>query len=140
MRSALPGTDYNFLNDNNEVFDDTPPMTHPKGNLNPNRMSSTYVNRVSIKPPMFYRSNPSVWFRQMASQCVLANITQSTTKFHHILAALPKDVAINLPSVVITYDKLKEQICSIYTKSRQELIEEALAMSHLMVRNHPFVC
>ena len=132
--TTISGNDYNFVNDDNEAFDDTPLMTNPNRNLNPNsmpstsvnRMPSTSVNRVSIKPPVFYRSNPSVWFRQMESQFVLANITQSTTKFHHILAALPEDVAINLPSAVTTYAKLKEQICSIYTKSRQELIEEAL--------------
>ena len=59
--------------------------------------SGGYVGRVSVKPPVFYRSNPGVWFRQMESQFVHAGITNVERKFHHILAEIPEDVAINLP-------------------------------------------
>jgi hypothetical protein len=72
----------------------------------------TYINRVSVKPPVFYRSNPNVWFRQMESQFVLAHITDSVTKFHHILGAIPEDVAINLPTGIVTYENLKAHIFS----------------------------
>lgn len=116
-----------------EIYDDSPvtPLISSK--------SERSVNRVAIKPPVFYRSNPSVWFRQMESQFVIGGITLSTTKFHHILAALPEDVAINLPCEITDYDGLKEQICSIYQKSRQELIEEALGSVSLDGQK-PSVC
>ena len=84
------------------------------------------VNRVSMKPPPFCRTNPTVWFRQLESQFVLAGITNDTTKYHHILAAIPEDVAINLPMEIEDYSSLKDSITQVYQKSKTELIEEAL--------------
>ena len=89
------------------------------------------VRRVSVKPPVFYRSNPGVWFRQMESQFVLAGITNDETKFHHIIAAIPEDVAINLPMGIDNYRRIKEHICGIIQKSKQEMIGEALGMISL---------
>ena len=83
-----------------------------------------------MKPPVFYRSNPGVWFRHMESQFVLAGITKDETKFHHILAAIPEDVAINLPMGIDNYRDIREHICGIFQKSKQEIIEEALGMIH----------
>ena len=76
--------------------------------------SGGYVGRVSVKAPVFYRSNPGVWFRQMESQFVLAGITNDETKFHHIIAAILEDVAINLPMGKDNYRDIKEDICGIY--------------------------
>ena len=52
-------------------------------------------NGVTMKPPLLYRTNPTVWFRQMEPQFVLAGITNDTTKYHYFLAANPKDAAAN---------------------------------------------
>ena len=65
-----------------------------------------------MKPPPFYRTNQIVWFRREESQFVLAGITNDRNKFHHILAAISEDVAINLTQV--------------YPKSKTELIKKAL--------------
>ena len=46
----------------------TSPSTHPESQL-------ARVNRVTMKLPPFYRTNPFLWFRQMESQFVLAGIT-----------------------------------------------------------------
>ena len=97
------------------------------------------VNRVTIKPPPFYRTNPTVWFRQMESQFVLAGITNDTTKYHHILAAIPEDVAINLPLEIEDYSSLKDSITQVYQKSTTELIEEALGTISLDGQK-PSVC
>ena len=86
-----------------------------------------YVGRVSVKPPVFYRSNPGVWFRQMESQFFLAEITNDEKEFHHILVAIPEDVAINLPMDI----DIKDHIYGIFQKSKQEMIEEALGMISL---------
>ena len=67
----------------------------------------------------------------MESQFVLAGITNDETKFHHILAAIPEDVAINLPMGIDNYRDIKEHICGIFQKSKQEMIEEALGMISL---------
>ena len=84
------------------------------------------VNRVTVKPPTFYRTNPTVWFRQMESQFVLDGITNDTTKYHHILAAIPEDVAIKLSTEIEDYSSLKDSITKVYQKSKTEVIEEAL--------------
>ena len=84
------------------------------------------VNRVTVKPPTFYRTNPTVWFRQMESQFVLDGITNDTTKYHHILAAIPEDVAIKLSMEIEDYSSLKDSITKVYQKSKTEVIEEAL--------------
>ena len=97
------------------------------------------VDRVTMKPPPFYRTNPTVWFRQMESQFVLAGITNDTTKYHHNLAAIPEDVAINLPMEIEDYSSLKDSITQVYQKSKTELIEEALATISLDGQT-PSVC
>ena len=86
-----------------------------------------YVGRVSVKPPVFYRSIPGVWFRQMESQFFLTGITNDEKEFHHILVAIPEDVAINLPMDI----DIKDHIYGIFQKSKQEMIEEALGMISL---------
>ena len=60
-------------------------------------VSGGYVGRVSVKPPVFYSSNPGVRFHQAEPQLVLACITNDETKYQHLRAAIPEDVAINLP-------------------------------------------
>ena len=97
------------------------------------------VNRVTMKPPPFHRTNPTVWFRQMESQFVLAGITNDTTKFNHILAAIPEDVAINLPMEIEDYSSLKDSIIQLYQKSKTELIGEALGTISLDGQK-PSVC
>ena len=62
----------------------------------------------------------------MESQFVLAGYTNDTTKYRHILAAIPKGVAINLPMEIEDYSSLKGSITQVYQKSKTELIEEAL--------------
>ena len=97
------------------------------------------VNRVIMKPPPFYRTNPTVWFGKMESQFVFAGITNDTTKYHHILTAIPEDVAINLPMEIEDYSSLKDSITEVYQKSKTELIEEALGTISLDGQK-PSVC
>ena len=97
------------------------------------------VGRVSVKAPTFYRTNPTVWFRQMESQFVLAGVSSDATKFHHILASLPEDVAINLPMEVTSYEDLKVNVTSMFQKSKTELIEEALGAINLEGQK-PSIC
>lgn len=91
-----------------------------------NENNENQVSRVAIKPPPFYRHNPAVWFRQLESQFELAQITNEQTRYHHVMATLPEDVAINLNPTLNTYSGLKDLILQIYQKSKSELLEDAL--------------
>ena len=75
----------------------------------------------------------------MESQFVLDGITNDTTKYHHILASIPEDVAINLPMEIEDYSSLKDSITQVYQKSKTELIEEALGTISLDGQK-PSVC
>ena len=101
--------------------------------------SGGYVRRNSVKPPVFYKSNPGLWFRQMESQFVLAGITNDETKFHHILDPIPEDVAINLPMGIDNYRDMKQHICGIFQKSKKEMIEEVLGVISLE-KQKPSMC
>ena len=67
----------------------------------------------------------------MESHFVLAGITNDETKFHHILALIPEDVAINRPMGIDNYRDTNGHICCIFQKSKQEMIEEALGIISL---------
>ena len=53
------------------------------------------ANAVAIKLPPFYKSNPTMWFRQVEAQFTIRNpaITKDKTKFAYLLSALPADIA-----------------------------------------------
>jgi len=90
---------------------------------------SVQVSHVSVKPPPFYVKSPSTWFKQMESQFHLAKISSSATKFHHVLACLPENIACELPldSLGDDYDELKKAVVSNLTANKHELIEQALS-------------
>jgi len=87
---------------------------------------SSSIGHVSIKPPPFYVSNPQTWFLQLESQFALAGITSSATKFHHVLAALPEDVAVNIASTSNDYESLKKEILNNLKANKHVLIQQAL--------------
>ncbi|GFT16005.1 uncharacterized protein NPIL_527151 [Nephila pilipes] len=80
------------------------------------------IARVSIKVPPFCRENPEIWFSQMESQFVLAEITAEITKFHHVVSALQPeelgivgDIILNPPAVK-PYTALRNRLCSQYAE------------------------
>lgn len=103
---------------------------------NSSEFSTAY--RVAIKPPPFYFGNPAVWFKNLESQFVLAGVTNAETKYHHVIAALPENVAINLPEEA-DYDLIKNAILKNFTKSQTEKLEDALGAVSLEGQK-PSVC
>ena len=96
------------------------------------------VNSVAVKLPSFWSSDPDLWFLQV--EAVFDNrtprITQDSTKYNHVLAALPQEVArsvrqvIRLPATTPDrYDQLKAALDLTYgktpAKKNDELIEFA---------------
>lgn len=86
---------------------------------------------VSVKPPQFYQKNPEGWFRQLESQFHLAGITNSTTKYHHVMTVLPEDIACNLLSNDNTYETLKAEVINSLKENKHQLIEKALSTMSL---------
>jgi len=87
----------------------------------------TPISRVSVKPPPFYLKSPETWFLQLESQFHLAGITSPTTKFHHVIASLPEDIACNVLCSNTNYDDLKKSIIESLKANKHQMIEEALS-------------
>ena len=63
----------------------------------------------------------------MESQFALANVKKSETKYHHVLAALPEDIAINIdPDGDGQYETIKEAVLTSLKPNEHELIDQAL--------------
>ena len=85
------------------------------------------VSHISVKPRPFYKGSPSVWFRQIESQFTYAKITKSETKYHHVVSALPEEIAVSIDlECEVDYEKLKETVLGSLKPSQHELIDQAL--------------
>jgi hypothetical protein len=70
--------------------------------------------------------DPTTWLRKMESKFRICNITQSSTKYNHLLSALPTEVCSNINDSLVeidgnaadTYEQLKGLLMSKYTKDR----------------------
>jgi len=90
------------------------------------------MGHIAVKHLPFYHKSPDVWFMQMESQFELANVKNSRTKYHHILAALPVDIACTL-SITNSgdYDSLKQKVLNSLKENKHSLIEKALSAVEL---------
>jgi hypothetical protein len=77
--------------------------------------------------PMWHSSSPTsglTWFHKMESKFRICNITQSSTKYDHLLSALPREICSNIndslaeidENAADAYEQLKELLMSRYTK------------------------
>jgi hypothetical protein len=71
----------------------------------------------------FWPHDPNTWFRKMESKFRICNITQSSTKYNHLLSALPTEICSNIndslaeidENAADAYEQLKELLMSRYT-------------------------
>ena len=92
---------------------------------------------VAIKAPQFMESAAAGWFAILEAQFHLRNISQSSTKFYHVLAALPPDVVANLNAKTLDdkdYNELKKAVVSNYEKTKPELFEKLITNTKLTGR------
>lgn len=83
-------------------------------------------NAVSLKLPVFWTSQPRVWFAQAEAQFVLRGITVDETKYYHILAALDQGTATRLLDLISApprdnkYQALKDRLQDTFGLSKRE--------------------
>lgn len=96
---------------------------------------SSVTAGVAVKPPPFDETSVTRWFTIIESQFVLAKITVSSTKFHHILSNLPLRVINQLSDEVINssdYGELKQSLISLFTRSKPELFDSLVNQNNIM--------
>ena len=93
------------------------------------------VNHVAVKPPLFDEGSVSRWFSILESQFAIARITQSQTKFHHVLSNIPMTILNQIPEVVITgqsYDQIKAATIALFDKSKPEIFDALMAKNRVL--------
>ena len=85
-----------------------------------------HVNTVAVKLPDFWVADPDMWFFQAEAAFRNARITQSRTKFDHVVMRLPEQVSISLRSLLLTmgdstedpYEQLRDKLIAKFGKTR----------------------
>ncbi|GFS41547.1 dopamine beta-hydroxylase [Trichonephila inaurata madagascariensis] len=54
--------------------------------------TNTKINKVAVKPPVFWRNKPKLWFLQLEAQFTNSGISNDTTKYNIVVAALDENV------------------------------------------------
>ena len=97
--------------------------------------------RMPVRPPPFMETAVSGWFAIINAQFHLANISDSVTKFYHVLSSLPADVARVDPTVIAGQDfaRLKEAVIELFEKTKPELFEKLISKSVMTGRPSEFL-
>ena len=85
-----------------------------------------YVAKVSVKLPDFWTEDPDLWFLHAEAAFRNAQITQSKTKFDHIIQKLPQKNIVSGCGLIMgsaassetPYENLKAKLVSSYTGKR----------------------
>lgn len=90
------------------------------------------INVVSVKLPPYWSNNPKIWFKQIESCFTTKNIRSSLSKFHHVIASLPPNVAsevmdvISFPPEHNPYETLKSELIERTSISESSLLKSVL--------------
>jgi hypothetical protein len=85
-----------------------------------------HVAHVAFKIPDFWPHDSNTWFRKIESKFRICNIRQSSTKYDHLLSALPTDICSSIndslaeieENAADAYEQLKALLMSRYTMDR----------------------
>ena len=92
---------------------------------------------VSLKLPNFWASQPRAWFIQSEAQFALRGITEDSTKYAYVVAALDQRTAERLldiledPPAKSKYQKLKDRLLSTFSLTQRQRASRLLGMSGL---------
>lgn len=95
-------------------------------------VSTANVSKVAVKPPPFWKINPSLWFIQLEAQFTISGITQDDTKFYTVVSAIEPDILNSVSDIVSQppstekYKALKERLIEIHSESQESKIRKLL--------------
>lgn len=94
--------------------------------------AGSQIAHIAVKPPPFWKPNPTLWFVRLEAQFSLANITNEVTKFNHVVAALDADVLTSVSNIIVSpptnnpYQELKKQLIESHSESESSKIRTLL--------------
>ena len=60
-----------------------------------NKTTELSISCMAIKPPSFWKVNPTLWFRQLKAQFEMSNVMADTTKFNHVISVIESDIFLH---------------------------------------------
>ena len=63
------------------------------------------IQSIALKLPHFWADGAKLWFAQAESQFAIKNINNEQTKHHHVITALPNEIAVQLIDFLKMYRK-----------------------------------
>ena len=88
-------------------------------------LQSRSISTVAIKLPQYWAAQPSLWFAQVEAQFILRGITQDSTKYHHVVAALSPEAALDVSDILT-----RPPTANKYTKLKAVLVDRSSASTH----------
>lgn len=89
------------------------------------------VNSLKLIP--FWANNPTTWFIQAEAQFKIAKITSESSRFYHVLSALPQEVIesivdfIQSPPEVDLYSNIKKVLIERHSLSVEKRLEKIIS-------------
>ncbi|XP_023238739.1 uncharacterized protein LOC111637475 [Centruroides sculpturatus] len=100
-------------------------------------MSQPVVGHVAVKPPPFWTESPALWFAQLESQFVLANISNDETKYSHVVASLSERMATEVQDILAAppntdkYKTIKRALIDRLSQSEAQRLEKLIRTKEL---------
>ena len=105
--------------------------------VSPAPNSTGLVSAVSIKLPPYWTAHPQLWFCQVESLFSTRGMRADSSRFHHVVAALPPEVALVVSDFLMhppgngRYEGLKKTLIQRTTASSQKRLRQLLTSEEL---------
>lgn len=92
-----------------------------------------HIERVSIKPPAFWKNDPKLWFHQLEAQFQIAGIVQDLTKYNYVVSAIDTEVLQHIsecltnPPETDRYGNIKERLIRTFSDSQERQLRKLLS-------------
>lgn len=96
------------------------------------RKTSCEVFRVGVKPPVFCKEQPDLYFIQMESQFAVAGVKTDDTKYHHVISSLEPQYLLQIADIIRNppkdgkYEAIKRSLIIEYTDSDQKKLRKLI--------------
>lgn len=94
--------------------------------------SDNTISKVAVKPPPFWKADPTLWFAQLEAQFAISSITQDDTKFYCVASAIEPEILHAVRDIILTppandkYITLKTRLIEQHAESEQSKIRRLL--------------
>ncbi|KAM7285301.1 uncharacterized protein ISCGN_032253 [Ixodes scapularis] len=91
----------------------------------------------TLRLPQFWTADPQLWFAQVESQFTTSHITSQAQRFHHVVAALPPETAVDIRDIILEppttnpYDTLKAELIKRTSASEHQRLQQLLTSEEL---------